>query len=37
MQRFPSLFILYYKGSNLLNEDNRTSLHLCDFIRHHIL
>ena len=37
MQRFPALFILHYKGSNLLNEDNRISLYLCDFIERHIL
>jgi hypothetical protein len=37
MQRFPTLFILHYKGSNFSNEDNRNSLHLCDFIRHHIM
>lgn len=37
MQRFPTHFILHYKGSNLLNEDNRISLQLCNFIVCHIL
>lgn len=37
MQRFPGFFILSYKGSNLLNEDNRISLHLCNFIKYHIM